>query len=149
MSMEQGKTFSISVESSSVAAAGTYAISLEVPTDKYVKLKSLKLSSTANVGEIKFYEGSIFTGGTATLPVNQDRKSSAKNSGVAVKYGVTPTHTNGTLLFSNTVALGGTPAEMLVGELGLKDNKIYILQFENIGASTATVLYVNAEWEEI
>jgi hypothetical protein len=151
--IHQGIGFTISSESPSVAAAATYAIALQIPDGVFVHLRPTKWSSTANIGELKMFEGSTFTGGSAITPVNHNRNSKNTTKVVATG-GVTATNTNAILLFNETAGTGGGPASLSGGSGGqdeewvLRPNRTYVFQFENIGATTATVFYYNFFWYE-
>lgn len=150
--IHQGIGFTISNESTSVAAGSTYAIALQVPENLFVHIRPTSWSSTANLGELKLFEGSTIAGGSAITPVNHNRNS--KNaSKVVCTAGVTATNTLATLLLNETAGTGGIFAAGAGGggqndEWVLKPGKTYVFQFENIGATTATVFYFNFFWYE-
>lgn len=151
--IHKGLGFTLSAESPSVAAAATYAVALQIPDGIYVHIRPTKWSSTANIGELKLFEGSTFTSGSALTPNNRNRNSK-KASKVTVTGGVTATNTSATLLINETVGTGGSPAMLGGGGGGqndewvLRPNRTYVFQFENIGATTATVFYFDFFWYE-
>lgn len=151
--IHQGIGFALSNESTSVAAGATYAIALQVPLETFVHLRPTSWSSTANLGEMKFFEGSTFTGGSALTPVNHNRNSK-NTSKVTCTTGVSATNTSSILLLNETVGTGGAPSASSGGGGGqndewvLKPGKTYVFQFENIGSTTATVFYFNFFWYE-
>jgi hypothetical protein len=146
--IHKGIGFNIAGESPSVAAAATFAVAIQVPVDTYVHLRPTQWSTTANIGELKLFEGSTFSSGSAATPLNRNRNS--KNvSKCTVTTGVTATNTSATLLLNETAGTGGNPSSSSGGGGGqndewvLKPNRTYVFQFENIGATTATVFYYN------
>jgi len=151
--IHQGIGFTISNESPSVAAAATYAVALVIPDGVFVHLRPTKWSTTANLGELKLFEGSTFTSGSALTPVNRNRNVK-RLSKVAVTGGVTATNTAAVLLYNETAGTGGNPSARGGGgasqndEWVLRPNRTYVFQFENIGATTATVFYFDFFWYE-
>lgn len=151
--IHQGIGFNLPGESGSVAAGATYAIAMQVPIGTFAHFRPTAWSSTANVGEMKFYEASTFTGGSPLTPVNHNRNS--KNiSKLTCTAGVTATNTSAILLSNETVGAGGNPVASAGGGGGqndewvLRPGRTYVFQFENIGSTTATVFYHNFFWYE-
>lgn len=151
--IHQGIGFNLPVESTSVAAAGVYSVALQIPVGLFVHIRPTTWSSTANLGELKLFENSTFSSGSAATPRNKNRNS-VNTSRVVCTVGVTATNTNATLLNYESVGTGGNPASARGGGSGqdeewvLKPGLTYVFQFENIGSSTATVFYANFFWYE-
>jgi hypothetical protein len=151
--IHQGIGFNISGESPSVAAGSTYAVALDIPDGMFVHLRPTAWSTTTNLGELKIFEGSTFTSGSALTPLNRNRNS--KNTcKCTVTGGVTATNTNAIMLQNETAGTGGNPSSSSGGGGGQNDewvlnpNRTYVFQFENIGSTTATVFYYNFFWYE-
>jgi hypothetical protein len=151
--IHQGLGYNLPIESSSVAAAGVYSVAIQVPAGVFLHIRPTTWSSTANLGELKLFENSTFSGGSAVTPVNKNRNSK-RVSKVVCTAGVTATNTTATLLMAESVGTGGTPSASAGGGGGQNDEwvleplRTYVFQFENIGATNATVFYANFFWYE-
>lgn len=151
--IHQGIGFNLPGESPSVAAGSTYAVALQIPVGSFVHLRPTTWSTTANLGELKMFEGSTFTSGSAVTPVNHNRNSK-NTSKVTCTGGVTATNTSAILLLNETAGTGGNLFSSSGGGGGqndewvLRPGRTYVFQFENIGATTATVFYFNFFWYE-
>ena len=151
--IHQGIGYELSGTTGSIAAAGTYIVSLTTAVDTYVHLRPTGLSSTANTLQMRIAEESVASGGSVGTPRNKNRNSK-RTSGVTVGLGVTLT-TEGTILEYAQVGSGtsagnasGGSGDGSANEWVLKPGKTYSLRFENVGAVTATVGYYNMFWYE-
>ena len=150
--IHQGKAFTLSGKSGSVAAGATFIISFQTPSNKYAHLRPSIISSTANLGELRIAEGSTFSSGSAATAYNRNYNSS-KTSGITIKTGVTMT-VEGTIKHYFCIGTGGNPSQNSGGGSGeanervLKPSTDYTFRFENIGSSTATVFYYDIFWYE-
>jgi len=151
--IHQGKGFSISGTTGSVAAAGTYSISFVTPSDKWVHMRPVSFSSTANTLQCRLSEGSTMSSGTTTIAKNRNRNS-GKLSKVTVAVGATLS-AEGNIMEYGQAGSGANPANSAGGtgdgsnlEWVLAPNSTYSIRFENVGTVTATVGYYNIFWYE-
>jgi len=151
--IHQGKGFTISGTTGSLAASATYAISFVTPVDKIVHMRPSAFSSTANSLQGRIAEGSAMSSGTVTAGKNRNRNSD-RVSKVVCAVGATLS-TEGAVLEYGQVGSGSNASNTAGGgsdgssqEWVLKPNTTYSIRFENVGTVTATVGYFNIFWYE-
>lgn len=151
--IHEGKAFSFSTVTTSIAAAGVYDINITTPANGYVHWRPVAFGTSANITLLELYEGATrsATGGTIT-PINRNRNKTNAST-VTVNYAVTTTGT-GTFLRSVTAGAGGVTARAggssagEVEEFVMKPSTNYLVRFTNIGSTTATTVYFTAFWYE-
>ena len=155
--IHEGQAFSASIETTSIAAGGSYEIRFKTPasTVGYVHARPTSISTTANLTKLAFYEGATFSGnGTAVTPLNRNRPTSATTAATLVGKAATSSDT-GDFMYAFTVGAGGGPQTRAGGGLPgeadewvLKADTEYLIVVSNIGSTTATVGYINLFWYE-
>lgn len=150
--IHDGIGFSQTIETASIEAAGAYKISIATGTTKYLHMRAIASSSTANIIEIELLEAPTNSSGTAVTMQNRNRNSSTTST-ATVKQGVAST--GGTSLGKYTAGAGGGVQARSGGSVGgendervLKQNTDYAIVITNIGATTATVGYISLFWYE-
>lgn len=150
--IHQGKGFTLSGKTGSIAAGSQYVIKFTTPADKYIHLRPTGWSSTTNLGEFRIAQGSTTSAGSALTPYNRNHNSS-KTSDATVLGGATMT-VEGTVKLYDSVGTGGTSTRTggsgsgEANEIVLDQSTIYTFTFANVGATTATVFYYDIFWYE-
>lgn len=152
--IHQGKGFS-ATGSTSIAAAGTYALTLTTPAASaaYVHLRPTLLSSSASFITMSVIEAPTFTAGTDGTEINRNRNSSAA-AGTVYKFNAGYT-SGGTVIAMLTAGSGGNPVARAGGmtgaeaELVLKPSTTYLFKIDNpTGGATSTVTWELFWYEE-
>lgn len=132
-----------------VANAGTINVTITTPdTTKYAHM--LWVIGTELESELRFYEGSTITGGTALAAFNRNRNSSGTST--CVVMGTPTVGTVGSLIFTDHLG-GGSAAARFGGETRgvnewvLKKNTTYTVQLVNATASD-NYMSVALDWYE-
>jgi hypothetical protein len=154
--IHRGKAFTVSAKSGSVAAGASYIIYFKTPsTGKYIHLRPTSISTTANIVELTIAKDAVLSGttGTATTPINRNHLSSLTSQST-VKLGATLSNA-GTVNYYTTAGSGGGVQSRSGGngpgennEIVLDQDTVYAFTATNIGASDATVIYIDLFWYE-
>lgn len=90
--IHRGMGYSVVASTTGLAAAGTWKVGFTTPNlspNKYVHWRPAQFSSSANAVRYRLYEGSIFTGGSPSQPINRNRNRTSKSSNVTFYSGAT------------------------------------------------------------
>ena len=101
--IHQKKGFSISTNTGSLASAATYKFAFTTPaasTGKYVHLRPVSFSSSANLMLLQIHEETDFTGGTILSADNHFREADPEVADSVFKYGVTAALTGRNIIAS-------------------------------------------------
>ncbi len=153
--IHQGKAFSVIGNTGSVAAAGSYVVSLTTPPKEraFIHLRPAIVGASANVTSVTIVEGATVTGGSAATPVNLNRNSS-KTSYVTFALAPTVSVAGSTTIYQEIIGTGGATPARAGGAGGaehervLKPNTTYTITFTVIGATTASTAYYDIWWYE-
>lgn len=120
----------------------SYSIAFTTPADKYIHFKPTGISASGGPVTVTLVEGATIEGGSTGTAYNRNRLSSV-TSGVAIKYGVTPS--GGTAIAtlyipsstSGSQKLGASAAS--AEEHVLKRSTVYLLKFDEAATGDVTV----------
>jgi len=138
--LERGRVWRYDIFSGDIAAAGTYNVGITTGAREVV-IYNRKYSTTTPLCKIALHEVT-FTDGTDPQFANR-RLSSTKAPPATVKTGVAATV--GAVIFSATLRAGTATGNAQVGFTDTQDavileaNTSYVVQFTNLGASTAQI----------
>lgn len=153
--IHQGRAFSVRGNTGSVAAAGTYYVTLTTPSStsgKFIHLRPTAFFATANLTLLEVHEGSIVaTPGSDATPINLNRNST-KTALTTVTVGSSSV-TDGTQIIQINAGTAGQAGNSgggfgTIAERVLKPGTIYTFKFTVIGATTASTAYYELFWYE-
>jgi len=151
--IHKGQAFTLQVEET-IAAGASVLFYFKTPATRYVHLRPTRLSSTANLAEVRLLESAVLNvAGTVVTPYNRNRISSNASQAV-IQKGATFTD-EGDLLevdfagsASGGAARSGGSVDGSAEELVLKRDTVYLIKLSNIGSSTASSVGARLFWYE-
>lgn len=128
-------SFTVPFSSAALAAAGEYKIGITTPSvasGKFIHWRPTFISSSANIAQMKFYEGSVYTGGTSIQPFNRNRSRPDMYGDMQANLGVTAALTG---VLAVTTKAGGNFANQPAG------TKVTVVSSNNVADKipTATI----------
>ena len=112
----------------------------------YIHIRPASVTSSASAVIVNFYEGCTYTGGTPITGSFNRNRNSSNNTSMILIDGSPTVSSDGTLLTTNYIGVGGTPSQVAGGglsgtfeELVLKPSTNYLLRFTNQTSTTTTI----------
>lgn len=157
--IHDGKAFRFEGKTASINAGARAYIAFKTPSvadGRYVHFRPESWFSTANAIEITVWEGENIVDGAAYTPINQNRNKRLTNvSKMTCRTAPTIAPSIRRVGGPYPGGVGGNAQNRAGGALSGQDAEIvylpdtwYVIQFENIGTITATVVYYNLYWYE-
>lgn len=148
--IHEGKAFSVRGNTGALTAgSGVYYITFRTPiatSGKYMHLRPVLISSTANLLLLEIHEGSVVGSlGSAVIPSNLNRNSD--NPAKSLVYAGSGTVTDGTQIAQWCVGSGGGAGSNAGGGSGAamervaRPDTVYTVKISAIGSVTATTGY--------
>lgn len=154
--IHEGKAFTIIYNYTSLASAAQTYLGFTTPNAAsgiFVHFRPLGVSTTASGIIANLYENLSYSSGSAYTPFNRNRLST-KTATVTAATGVTSTPGSELIIAGASAGAAGNPVSSTGGaapgsaeEIVLKQNTPYVIEVDNIGAST-TSGFVTLFWYE-